>query len=165
MRQAPGAGYGAADERGIMRVRDLLRSWLAAALTWVVLTLLSQLAYGATLAAGDIDGGILVSWAAIVLMPVLSAVVATVLLPVPARRGPLAWLLAGVPVTLVALVLSMVRAVGQDRPVSEVGAVPLLLVLLAAGAAVLTGLLKARGARPSAVPATGPSYSSRGGAR
>lgn len=165
MRQASGAGYGAADERGIMRIRDVLRSWVAGALTWVVLTLLSQLAYGGALAAGDVDGGILVSWAAIVLMPVLSAVVATVLLPVPSRHAPLAWLVAGVPVTLVALVVSVVGALGQGRPVGEVGAAPLLLVLLSAGAAVLTGLLKARGARTAAAPAPAPGYTSGGGAR
>ena len=124
-----------------MTLRNYVRPWIAAALTWVVVVLLSKQVYGALLGAGDVRPVVLMSLATLVALPVLSAAVAVLLLPVPATHRPAGWLLAGVPVTVAALAVS---ALTVDAPTAPgVGALA-VVVAIAAGASLGVGWLRAR---------------------
>lgn len=153
------------DERGSMRIRDVLRSLVAAGLVWVVITLLGTLAFENVLDAESTSAVVLLSWGTVVALPVLSAAVAALLLPVPQRHRLGWWLLAGVPVTLIAYVISTVRGLVQDDPApfGQLVLVMAVLVLVAAGTAVVTGTLKARAA--DAAPAVRPHTYTPGGTR
>lgn len=139
-----------------MSLRNYVRPWIAAALTWVVVVLLGKLVYGVLLGAGDVGPVVVMSLATVVALPVLSAAVAVLLLAVPTTRRPAAWLLAGVPVTVAALAFS---ALTVEAPASP-GVAPVAAVgVLAAATSLGVGWLRARRAgtqrRPRAVAQMG----------
>ncbi|GAA1633697.1 hypothetical protein [Georgenia ruanii] len=124
-----------------MTLRNYVRPWIAGALTWLVVVLLSKLTYRALLGGGDLGPLLLMGFATIVALPVLSAAVAVLLLPAPTVRRPAAWLLAGVPVTVAALAVS---ALTVDAPTAPgVGALA-VVVALAAGASLGVGWWRVR---------------------
>ncbi|MFH5822150.1 hypothetical protein [Georgenia sp. AZ-5] len=145
-----------------MNVRAFLRPWLGSALTWIVVMLLSGFLYSPEL---SLEMTLVLAYGSIVAMPALSAAVGVLLLREPPRHRVAARLVAGTPVTVVALVLTaVVNPENTERTVAAAGVLPLIaLVLLTAMVSLAVGWLRARVAGPAGVRTAGrASYSADG---
>lgn len=133
-----------------MRVRAFIGPWIAGILVWALVVWANGLLLDRVVAAGDVTNAVTFTWFALVLAPVLTSGVATLLLPSGLRGEFIPALLAGPPVVVVVFLFSVVVFnYGPVAPVYLIVAGVGLVTIAVVVAVLIAWVLRHKTAFPS----------------